>query len=253
MYRGVQRRIERGRQRWPWTGLAALLLGVAAACSGTLPWVDKPVVRQQQKLSASHEALRKIAVMPFYPAESLGDSAAPRSAVPVPGQPGATIEASGAGQEKVLSRWEVAAHVSNFMASALAERGISVVTPNDVELAFTGAGRPVPRLDPRLAAELSSTSFDASGVLLGRALRYRERGGGAGGATSPASVAFTVSLHDVPSGRRLWSGRFDETQKSLTADVFRARQYPGGGTRWLSASEFARWGASQVATSLVGP
>jgi hypothetical protein len=66
----------------------------------------------------------------------------------------------------------------------------------------------------------------------------------------PASVAFEVSLHQTPTGRRLWTGRFDETQKSITEAILRARQYPGGGTRWLTTEEFARWGAEEVAKSM---
>ena len=51
-------------------------------------------------------------------------------------------------------------------------------------------------------------------------------------------------------GRRLWNGRFDETQQSMTANIFRAREYPGGGMRWLTAAELARWGAGKVVESL---
>jgi len=32
----------------------------------------------------------------------------------------------------------------------------------------------------------------------------------------------------------------------MTGNVLRARQYPGGGARWLSASELARWGAQRA-------
>jgi hypothetical protein len=122
-----------------------------------------------------------------------------------------------------------------------------------VELAFTGEGHPVPRLDPRAAVQLSQKSFDASAVVLGKVLRYREREGGSAGATQPAGAGFEASLYEVPTGRRLWTGRFNEVQQSPTANIFRARQYPGGGTRWLSATEFARWGAGELVKAMTAP
>ena len=70
------------------------------------------------------------------------------------------------------------------------------------------------------------------------------------GSTSPASVAFELVLYGLPDGRRLWSGVFDETQIPLSDGPVRARRYPGGGTRWLSAGELARWGAGQAAEAL---
>ena len=44
---------------------------------------------------------------------------------------------------------------------------------------------------------------------------------------------------------------FDETQVDLSADPARARRYPGGGLRWLSAAELAQWGAKAAAKALV--
>lgn len=213
---------------------AVLVAGIDGCRSKTATDIGGGPIVQQRRIASSPEVLRKVAVIPLYPAETLGAAETRASA-------GATPPA----------RWEIAALVSNFVAEALAGQGIGAVGPSDVELAFTGEGYAVPRLDPVAAAKLSATSFAASGVLLGRVMRYREREGGAGGATRPASVALEISLHEVPSGRRLWVGRFDETQPSITANVFRARQYPHSGTRWLSASEMARWAADEIVRAMI--
>jgi hypothetical protein len=101
-----------------------------------------------------------------------------------------------------------------------------------------------------VTAERAATDFGATSVVIGSVTRWRDREGSAAGAARPASVAFEISLHEAPSGRRLWTGRFDETQKSITESILRARQYPGGGMRWLSTEEFARWGARETAKSL---
>lgn len=210
-----------------------LLLAVGCQTRSPLRIRPGPLVQQQARPEFGPEALAKIAVVPFHPAEQrIG---------PTSTGPNQASEASGA---------DSAALIGRFVTEALAERGHGVIAPSDVETAFESEGVPVPRLDPKAAAALAQRSFGATSVLLGRVTRYREREGSALGATHPASVAFEVSLYEVPGARRLWTGRFDETQQAITANVFRAREYPGGGTRWLTAAEFARWGAGAMADAL---
>jgi hypothetical protein len=87
-------------------------------------------------------------------------------------------------------------------------------------------------------------------VLLGKVYRFREREGQALGASRAASVGYEVTLFEAPGGRRLWTSRFDETQQALTENIFNAQRYPGGGRRWLTAAELARWGAEGAAKAL---
>jgi hypothetical protein len=213
-------------------GLALLALA-SGACETRSPLRIRPgPVVPSQSFGISADALRKVAVVPFYPLAARPE--------PAPADPNL---ATG-------STWADAAQISGYVSEALSAQGIPVVAPNDVELAFTNAGSPVPRLDPESNAVKSARDFGASSVLLGRVLRYREREGSAAGATRPASVSFEVTLYEAPTARKLWVGRFDETQQAITEAILRARQYPGGGTRWLTAAEFARWGASEVAKSI---
>jgi hypothetical protein len=215
------------RVSWP----LALLVILGAACEARTPMRIRPgpVVTASQ-IARSAEFMERIAVMPFYP-----EAPSARSV--------------GGGPDAVS--WESAALVASYFADALVAQGVSVIPPNDLEVAFTGQGLPVPRVDPKTAAERAAKDFGATAVILGRVTRWREREGSAAGATRPASVAFEVSLHEAPTGRRLWTGRFDETQKSITEAILRARQYPGRGTRWLTTEEFARWGAQEVARSMM--
>jgi hypothetical protein len=215
---------------------AWLVVVLVSACETRSPLRIRPgPVIKAQRMGVTRGALQKVAVIPFYPDERLQSGGEP-------GKPGAT------------AAWEIAAVVGNFMSEALAAQGIAVVPPSDVETAFNGAGSPVPRLDPRAATQLAAHSFGATGVVLGRVLRYRERPATSMGDTGGASVAFEVSLYEVQGGRRLWTGRFDETQSTITGNILRASGYPGGGTRWLSAADFARWGADEAAKSMVqGP
>ena len=215
-----------GQVRWS----LVLLVILGAACEARTPMRIRPgPVVAASRIARSDESMQKVAVMPFYPEV-----------------PSARSIGGGTGG---VSR-ESAALVASYVSDALAVLGVTVIAPSDLEVAFAGQGLPVPRLDPKTAAERAANDFGATAVVLGKVTRWREREGSAAGATRPASVAFEVSLHEAPAGRRLWTGRFDETQKSITEAILRARQYPGGGTRWLTTEELARWGAKEAARSM---
>lgn len=83
-------------------------------------------------------------------------------------------------------------------------------------------------------------------MVAGTLWRYEERGGGAVGAFSPASVAFAIYVIEVPSGRRLWKGKFDETQRALFDNVLDTWAFFKKGAKWLSADELARYGVKEV-------
>ncbi len=208
-------------------GLLAGLLLSCAQVRQELPGPDPVVV--QRNFAQGRGSLDRLAVMPFYPAATLARR--PEGEGPSPA--------------------EAAALVTRFVNEAIAARGVRVIPASDLETAFGGDGMVVPRLNAREAAEQASRSFGATGVLLGQVIRYRERSGQALGSGQPASVGFEVTLHEAPSGFKLWTSRFLETQRPLSDNLFNARRYPGGGTRWLTAAELARWGADATAAALV--
>jgi hypothetical protein len=146
---------------------------------------------------------------------------------------------------------EIAKLVTRYVSEALMARGVHVVPADDFRAALVEA-----QIDPavpenrRPVANLAAFAFGADGVLTGVVTRYRDRTGQALAAANPASVGFRVMLLDAPAARRLWSGTFEETQQPINENLLNARRYPGGGTRWLTAEELARWGADEMSKSM---
>lgn len=99
---------------------------------------------------------------------------------------------------------------------------------------------------PRKLGEL----VHADAVISGRVLRYRERVGEEWGAKSPASVTFIVELRDVRRGDIVWSGRFDETQRPLSENIFALGDFTQRGARWLKADELALEGVKKAVSQL---
>jgi hypothetical protein len=192
-------------------GLVAL--GIAA-CPKPAPIV------QHNTYAKTSGLFERIAVAPLQPSPRMLSASAPTG----------------------VSGVEAAELVSRFLAEAIEERGVEVIPASDTSLAIQGASESVSLSDPGSVAALAARKFGATAIVLGEVTRYREREGGAGGAFRPASVGFVLTLYSAPEALRVWSARFDETQQSMSANVARARKYPGRGTRWLTAAELARWG-----------
>lgn len=90
----------------------------------------------------------------------------------------------------------------------------------------------------------------ADAVMTAQVRRYRERIGNEVGAKSPASVAFVVDLFDVRRGDIVWSGRFDETQKALSENIFAIGDVSQRGLKWLSADQLMLEGVKKVVNQL---
>ena len=90
----------------------------------------------------------------------------------------------------------------------------------------------------------------ADAVLTARVLRYRERIGEEWGAKSPASVAFVLELWDIRRGDIIWQARFDETQKSLSENIFAIGEISRRGVKWLSAEQLMNEGVKKAVAQL---
>jgi hypothetical protein len=140
--------------------------------------------------------------------------------------------------------------IAGYVASAFEARGVDVVAPSDVSHGIGIDIAPAEALDARAVAAAAHRKFGADAVAMGVVHRFVDRSGEAMGSVRPASVGFEVRILTAPAGNLLWVGAFDQTQVALGENLLKAPQYPGGGTRWLTAEEFARWGAGLVANQV---
>ena len=97
----------------------------------------------------------------------------------------------------------------------------------------------------RLLVE-TGRKLKADAVLAGTLYRFRPRVGNAFSVEDAASVGFGVHLLRIRDGRLLWTRQFDETQKSLSEDLFQFGNFMKRGGGWLSARELAVFGLQEV-------
>jgi hypothetical protein len=210
-----------------------LLGGVALALGGC---ADTVQTRAYPRLAEGIEPIEKVAVAPFALA---GELAEPERS-----------DGLGPAARRAESPEEASALVARYFAEALHERGVEVIPADDLVRSLEVAGADSERFIPRQVARVAHAKFGVDAIVLGSVSRFKDRRGGSGGTTEPASVWFDVALYSAPGAEKLWTGTFRETQKPFTENVLTTAQYPGGGTRWLSAEELARWGAEQTARAM---
>ena len=93
-------------------------------------------------------------------------------------------------------------------------------------------------------------ALDADGVLVGYVYQFRDRDGSDYSVALPAAVAFHMDMIQVKGGRIVWSGHFNETQRSLSEDLFQLGTFIKRKGRWISAEDLAVYGLEQIFKTL---
>ena len=83
-------------------------------------------------------------------------------------------------------------------------------------------------------------------VVTGHIYRFQERLGRKYSVEYPAAVIFDIHIIKVDSGRILWSGKFDETQKSLDKNFLNLRTFVKRKGRWVTALQMAAEGLEEL-------
>ena len=132
-----------------------------------------------------------------------------------------------------------------------AREGLAVISPEEgrgtLSELLSGGGRELSEHDLALAA---GRRQQADGVMVGYVYRFSERVGAKYSAEAPASVTFDLDLIDVSDGRLLWSGAFNETQKTLFEDLFQIGTFLKRKGAWLTAAQLAESGLDDVLATL---
>lgn len=79
----------------------------------------------------------------------------------------------------------------------------------------------------------------ADTVIIGHVYRFRERAGTSYAVESPASVAFDLHFISVSDSRVVWTGHVDETQRSLSENLFEIGSFIKRKGEWVPAEDLA--------------
>jgi hypothetical protein len=142
------------------------------------------------------------------------------------------------GAERALTR---------FLYEAVYERYQDRVLPQDrVEAVRTDLPQDDETDTPLTLTRKMGQSIGANVMLLGTVWRYRDKTGSSASSMNPASVSFDVYLVDVRTGETLWTANFEETQRSLSENIWDVNTFFQRGAKWLTANELARYGIQEI-------
>ena len=192
-----------------------------------------------EKTDLSTLQFKRIAVMPFL----VGKLESPEEPVEKPlSQPLEQLHINAAkvpeGADRIMTR-----RVNDVMQIRFADQMVSMEKAAAV---YADVIRDLTLDTPRKLAKKFGENLQADLVVVGAIWRFREKGTVEENPDSPASVAFSVYLIEVASGKRLWRNAFDGTQKALSEDVLGGLKQIKMGPRWLAVKELARYGVKNV-------
>jgi hypothetical protein len=121
-----------------------------------------------------------------------------------------------------------------------------------VEEVFSKADKGQFELRPTRSAIQLAKELNVGFVFVGYLFRFEERIGSRIGAEKPASVGFEVHLLRVRDGKRVWDGKFDETQQALSENLLKIGSFVRRGAAWLKAEELSSVGMDEMLKRLPG-
>ena len=121
-----------------------------------------------------------------------------------------------------------------------------------VEDVFSKRERGQFELRPLRSAIQLGKELDADFIIVGYLFRFEERIGSRIGVDRPASVGFDVHLLRVKDGKRVWDGKFDETQQALSENLLKMRSFVRRKASWLTAEELSSVGMDEMLKRLPG-
>ena len=121
-----------------------------------------------------------------------------------------------------------------------------------VEDVFSKTDKGQFELRPLRSAIQLGKELNVDFIFVGYLFRFEERIGSRIGADKPASVGFDVHLLRVKDGKRVWDGKFDETQQALSENLLKIGSFVRRGAAWLKAEELSSVGMDEMLKRLPG-
>jgi hypothetical protein len=90
-------------------------------------------------------------------------------------------------------------------------------------------------------------------IFVGFLFRFEERIGSSIGVEKPASVGCDLHLFRLRDGKMVWLGKFDETQRPLSENLFKIGSFVRRKAQWLTAEELASVGMDEMLRRLPDP
>jgi hypothetical protein len=201
-----------------------------------LPALGHTQGQQPSPLKERVVPLQKVAVLPFLLVK--------------PEQPGQRV-AKGLWENFFFRTGELPARsgpeVTASFQRQLSALGRCELLPQDQAQAAVEGMDPMALLkDPIGVAAQIGQELNLYAVVIGGVYRFEQRQGSALGAESPASAAFDAHLVRVADKKVLWSGRFDETQHSLSENALKIATFVKGGAQWVTVERWVELGAESM-------
>jgi TolB-like protein len=124
-----------------------------------------------------------------------------------------------------------------------------LISSDQARVAAEGVDTAAFRKDPIGVAAQIGQELGLYAVVIGGVYRYEQRQGSALGVQSPASAAFDAHLIRVADKKVIWSGRFDETQHSLSENVLKIGSFVKGGAQWVTVERWVEIGVESTLRS----
>jgi len=122
-----------------------------------------------------------------------------------------------------------------------------------LEDAFSRADKGQFELRPTRSAIQLAKELNVDFIFVGYLFRFEERIGSRIGVEKPASVGFDVHLLRVRDGKKVWDGKFDETQQALSENLLKLGSFVRRKASWLTAEELSSDGMDEILKRLPSP
>jgi hypothetical protein len=105
-------------------------------------------------------------------------------------------------------------------------------------------------LPPISRAQALGESLAAQGTLFGVVSRFEDSDGSRFGASRPSSVGFKLWLFNIERREVVWSASYQNTEQSLSENLFRVKEVLKEGVGFRSSAQLARYGFTEAAKEL---